>query len=238
MKSQDKTNGQLLNELACAKNEIRELSRINDENHKLSELLHKERKLYQDLANCLPLGVYRLKVFRDKGILEEQWYQSNDAPYIVEFVNDHFCEILNLDKNIFEKNPGIILNYIATGDKREFVRKNVEANLNTSTFMWEGRFLVKNKIKWMHFESVPSQVGKEEIIWTGTLYDISKRKKAEHEIELRNKELLRINAEKDKFFSILAHDLKSPFNSILGFSNILVEKASQKDSESIRKYAA
>ncbi len=40
-------------------------------------------------------------------------------------------------------------------------------------------------------------------------------------LQLSEKSLQKINAAKDKLFSIIAHDLRSPFNAILGFSNEL-----------------
>jgi two-component system sensor histidine kinase/response regulator len=41
------------------------------------------------------------------------------------------------------------------------------------------------------------------------------------------------NTEKDKFFSIIAHDLKNPFHSILNFSDLLLKHYSTYDKEEV-----
>ena len=56
-------------------------------------------------------------------------------------------------------------------------------------------------------------------------------------IENRNNELTQINAAKDKFFSIIGHDLKVPFNSIIGFSELLKEQINKKNYDSSEEYA-
>jgi PAS domain S-box-containing protein len=54
-------------------------------------------------------------------------------------------------------------------------------------------------------------------------HDISDRKLAEAEIQMQNVELAEINESKDKFFSIIAHDLKTPFTGFLGLTKMMSE---------------
>jgi signal transduction histidine kinase len=56
-----------------------------------------------------------------------------------------------------------------------------------------------------------------------TFIDITGRKEAELALEEKGK-IREINLTKDKLFSIIAHDLRSPFNIILGFSQQLLKK--------------
>lgn len=65
--------------------------------------------------------------------------------------------------------------------------------------------------------------------------DITERKKAEEEIKLKNELLQTINAEKDKFFSIIAHDLKGPLSAFLGVTQILVEDIQNMSFEEIKE---
>jgi len=82
--------------------------------------------------------------------------------------------------------------------------------------------------------------------------DISERKRNEEEIQkhiralqinekkLRESEqnLKESNRQKDMFFSIIAHDLRSPFTSLLGFTQFMVQEADTLTKEEFREFSA
>ena len=67
----------------------------------------------------------------------------------------------------------------------------------------------------------------------GLVSDISLRKKAEEELNRSTENLIRLNETKDKFISIISHDLRTPFSSILGFTDLLIsdEDLTEKEKE-------
>jgi PAS domain S-box-containing protein len=65
--------------------------------------------------------------------------------------------------------------------------------------------------------------------------DITLRKLAENEVKFKNEQLLKLIAEKDKLFSIIAHDLRSPFNSFLGLTQMISEEFNSLQQSEIQR---
>ncbi|NVO19957.1 MAG: sensor histidine kinase [Bacteroidetes bacterium] len=63
------------------------------------------------------------------------------------------------------------------------------------------------------------------------------RKEAELTIQHQNEELVELNITKDKFFSIIAHDLRGPFAGFLGLTEILAQTLHTMSLEQIQKFA-
>ena len=65
----------------------------------------------------------------------------------------------------------------------------------------------------------------------GIVSDISIRKKAEEDLKKSKENLIKLNETKDRFLSIVSHDLRTPFSSILGFTELLLNDDSLTDKE-------
>lgn len=71
----------------------------------------------------------------------------------------------------------------------------------------------------------------------GIIRDISEYKLIQKEILHKNEMLHTLLAEKDKFFSIISHDLRSPFASIVNLLEYMAEKTETMSEEEIKEFA-
>jgi len=69
------------------------------------------------------------------------------------------------------------------------------------------------------------------------IIDLTEYKRVENSLIRTNEELNALNTTKDKFFSIIAHDLKSPFQSLLGFSETLATEIDIMSNEEIALFS-
>ncbi|AFH50458.1 Signal transduction histidine kinase [Ignavibacterium album JCM 16511] len=71
----------------------------------------------------------------------------------------------------------------------------------------------------------------------GTITDITELKETEKKLKHYADDLKRSNTAKDNFFSIIAHDLRNPFHTILGASELLAHYSSDMSIEEIQETA-
>jgi len=155
----------------------------------------------------------------------------------IVFVNPKFTEATGYSaEEAIGKNPRILNSGIKPKTEYEELWNTIISGQN-----WHGVFHNKKKNGEFFWESaVISPVKTDKGVITHFLAvkeDITQRIKAEEEIKRKNEELIKINSEKDKFFSIIAHDLRSPFNGFLGLTQIMAEELSSLKRDEIQEIA-
>ena len=74
----------------------------------------------------------------------------------------------------------------------------------------------------------PIELGENDRLFGSVLRDITEVKQIENQLR-------ELNSTKDKIFSIIAHDLRAPFSSIIGFTDLLLQNYEKYDSDRIKK---
>lgn len=96
-----------------------------------------------------------------------------------------------------------------------------------------------NGWRWFTASKVPMYDNMGQIMGlAGVSRDITDLKNLEQALLEREENLKLLNAEKDKLFSIIAHDLRSPFNSFLMLTEMLMDESIQLDADETKKLTA
>lgn len=154
-----------------------------------------------------------------------------DSEGTIILVNKSFC---NLVKKSPEELIGKPFNVIYKSEdadiilqkgKERFKNHSIESTFERELTLWN------NEKVWFELTNSYIYLDNKPKLLLSIFHDVTKRKLAEEEIKNYSKLLEEANASKDKFFSIIAHELKNPFQSSLGISELLVNEFDNLDKK-------
>jgi PAS domain S-box-containing protein len=204
----------------CGNNEVLSIVRDITDQKSAEKELNISKETYLDIFNSVTEAIYILDEsgkFLDVNKGAERMYQMDK----LEFLGHSLDIIAAPDFNDMEEIGKKMNKVLADEDSVSF---ELWAEGKTGgVFLNE---VIVNKGRYF---------GKDVLI--AAARDITEKKKEEDMIKHKNDELINSNAEKDKFFSVIAHDLRSPLVSFLGLTQILAEELSSLTINEIQEMA-
>jgi len=191
-----------------------ELHAVNDDleaRFKEIDILNKElsfsKTKYETLVKNIPGIVFRCRI---------------DKEWTMEYISDEVELLTGYKASDFIMNNTRSYTSIIHQDDRSKLEKTITNSLtNEKSYSEEYRLVHKNgDIIWVYERGQQFFKGKKTLI-NGVVLDITDKKKVEEKLIKSEKELRRLNAQKDKFFSLVAHDLRSPIGNFLQISELL-----------------
>lgn len=151
--------------------------------------------------------------------------------------NEHYAQILELSDaqlsyGVSNMELAALLEkreFFGTGSSEEIAEKRVK-------FLWS-KDTIRQDITFANgrtYDVMTQKTPNNEMVISYT--DISDRVHAENESRKQQLELKRLNQQKEKLFSIIAHDLTNAFNSLIGFSRLLLDKSDKLNKSEIAEY--
>jgi len=155
----------------------------------------------------------------------------------IRFLNNSCKKVLGYNKEDFINKP-IPINKLVVAEDIPRLKKNIQDAFNGLETSGNSYRVYNNKGEIKTLAIYKSFIKSDgEITGLRTIaVDITNQKIAEETLINSEQRLRELNATKDKFFSIIAHDLKNPFNDVMGFTQLLDLNIEKYDINKIKQF--
>jgi len=163
------------------------------------------------------------------------WYEHRKNEKTEIFYTDNVVKVTGYTKEELLAMPGRGKDLIYSEDLQGLKHQVNEFENDPDRYCLELEFRITikdKKIVWVKESIIANRNDNGEIIESfGKVYNITSYKEKENSLLQNIDELRKINVSKDNFIAMLSHDLRAPFTSILGFSEILLNETNLSDKE-------
>jgi PAS domain S-box-containing protein len=162
--------------------------------------------------------------------IHEVFFSVDMRTYTTLQMSDRCEHIYGYPAEEFKRNPNLWMD-LALDEDRHIINANYAPMLAGKDIQHTHRIRRKDgTVRWVETKITPTmgEDGKLERI-DGITSDVTERKESEEKIAQRNEELIKINAELDRFVYSASHELRAPLTSVLGL--ITVARMHQLDEE-------
>ncbi len=162
------------------------------------------------------------------------FFKDSKSRYII--ANQKFCDAMGCTKDqIMGKTD---YDFLSKEIADKYLQDDLKViNSGDMLYVREEQIYLDNKYITIGTRKVPLKDGNGKVFGLiGIGFDITERKEAEEAIKKYSKELEELNNTKDKFFSIISHDLRSPFQGLLGISGLMVEEYENLSQEEVKLF--
>ncbi len=202
-----------------------ELIFMDEQNYILTNLRDITELL--DYKQALEESELKLRTIAEN-IIEVLWLRTSDK---MIYVSPSYTTLFGKSYELIYENPNSFFENIHPDDVEKLNRElESEQYTNSKILDIDLRIIGLNEqIKWIHAKTIPINNQKYNNLWVGVAFDITQTKETEQK-------LMELNLMKDQLFSIISHDLRNPFNAILGFIELSIKAVSENKTEKIAHY--
>ena len=146
---------------------VRGIARDITERKAIESSLEQSRKRYGEMVERIPVGVYTL------------YFTARDVSLRFEYLSDRACEIIGVPKAEALRDAHAAFGRALPEDLVRLQAANWQAAMTGEPFQFEGRFWVRDTVRWLRLDSRPTFLPNGDSEWSGVIQDITEFQEAQ-----------------------------------------------------------